>query len=313
MPNKQLSGFTEFNPGNDIPSLTGKVILVTGGTAGVGKNTLEQLAQHDPAHLYFTGRNQSAAEQVINLVKAAKPSISITFIRMDMASLASVKSAISKFTHDRLDVLICNGGIMDVPPAVSADGFEIHMATNHLGHALLIDQLLPVMLRTAALPGADVRIVILSSTGFAIHPKDGFAWEKLSTAQSGFIESMTRYGQSKLANLVYAAELARRYPQILSVSIHPGFVSTDLIHNSSTLAKTFSYGRHWLKGESILSPHEGALNSLWVAAGAERNQLVNGAYYEPVGVLRKPDGLPSSEEFAKRVWNWTDEVLAPFR
>ncbi|CAG9988228.1 unnamed protein product [Clonostachys byssicola] len=310
---KQLSGFTEFTPSKDIPSLSGKVIFITGGTAGVGKSTLEQLAQHQPAHIYFTGRNQSAAKQVVSLVKAAQPNISITFIQMDLSSLASVKSAVPQFAHDRLDVLICNGGIMDVPPAVSVDGFEIHMATNHLGHALLIDRLLPVMLQTASLPQTDVRIIILSSAGFILHPKDGLAWDKLSSAQSGFVESMTRYGQSKLANLVYAAELARRYPQILSVSAHPGFVATNLIHNSSALAKLYSYGRHWLRGESILLPHQGALNSLWVAAGAKRNNLVNGAYYEPVGVLRKPDGLPSSEEFAKRVWVWTDGVLANFR
>ncbi|CAH0051976.1 unnamed protein product [Clonostachys solani] len=310
---RQLSGFTEFNPSKDIPSLRSKVIFVTGGTAGVGKSTIEQLARHQPAHLYFTGRNQSAAEHVVSLAKAAQPSTPITFIQMDLSSLASVKSAVAQFTHDRLDILICNGGIMDVPPAVSVDGFEIHMATNHLGHALLIDKLLPVMLQTVSLPQADVRIVILSSAGFALHPKDGLSWDKLSSAQSGFVESMTRYGQSKLANLVYAAELARRYPQILSVSIHPGFVATNLVHSSSVLAKLYSYGRHWLRGESILSPHEGSLNSLWVAAGAERNNLVNGAYYEPVGVLRKPDGLASSEEFTKRVWTWTNGVLAAFR
>lgn len=160
----------------------------------MGKSTLEQLAQHQPAHLYFTGRNQSAAKQVIKLVKAAQPSISITFIQMDLSSLASVKSAVAQFTHDRLDLLICNGGIMDVPPAISVDGFEIHVATNYLGHALLIDKLLPVMLQTAFLLQADVRIVILSSAGFALHPKDGLAWDKLSSAQSGFVESMTRYG-----------------------------------------------------------------------------------------------------------------------
>jgi NAD(P)-dependent dehydrogenase (short-subunit alcohol dehydrogenase family) len=160
----------------------------------VGKSTLEQLAQHQPAHLYFTGRNQSAAEQVISFVKDTQPSTSITFIQMDLSSLASVKLAVAQFAHDRLDILICNGGIMDVPPAVSVDGFEIHMATNHLGHALLIDKLLPVMLKTVSLPQADVRIAILSSAGFALHPKDGLAWDKLSSAQSGFVESMTRYG-----------------------------------------------------------------------------------------------------------------------
>jgi NAD(P)-dependent dehydrogenase (short-subunit alcohol dehydrogenase family) len=116
---------------------------------------------------------------------------------MDLSSLEAVKTAMqAHFTHDRLDILICNAGIMGAPASLSADGFEIHMATNHLGHAMLIRELLPVMLQTAATstqPG-DVRIVILSSSGFKRHPKDGIAWGKVKDAQKGTLESTYRYG-----------------------------------------------------------------------------------------------------------------------
>jgi NAD(P)-dependent dehydrogenase (short-subunit alcohol dehydrogenase family) len=121
------------------------------------------------------------------------PGVPATFIQTDMSSLESVKAAAAK-VNDRLDILICNAGIMDVPPAVSADGFETHMAVNHIAHAMLIRELLPVMLRTAEQPGADVRLVILSSAGFFLHPKDGISWDKIRTKHSGVIESMTRYG-----------------------------------------------------------------------------------------------------------------------
>lgn len=102
--------------------------------------------------------------------------------------------SVRKFAHDRLDILICNSGILDVSPAVSVDGFEIHMATNHLGHAMLARELLPLLLRTAEQPNSDVRLVMLSSTGHAFHSPTGIAWDKVTSEQSRFRESFYRYG-----------------------------------------------------------------------------------------------------------------------
>jgi NAD(P)-dependent dehydrogenase (short-subunit alcohol dehydrogenase family) len=113
---------------------------------------------------------------------------------MDQSSLASVKSAAGKFTHDRLDILVCNAGIMDVPPALSKDGFEIHLATNHLGHAMLIRELLPVMLRTAEMTGTDVRLVALTSAGWKVHPPAGIWYDKANTKQDGLTQAWARYG-----------------------------------------------------------------------------------------------------------------------
>lgn len=115
---------------------------------------------------------------------------------MDLAELASVKAAIAKtFMHDRLDILIANAGIMAHPPGLSKDGYEIQFATNHLGHAMVIRELLPVLLRTAEMPGSDVRIVCLTSTGWRGHPGAGIEFDHLKTTQeSWLLGSWVRYG-----------------------------------------------------------------------------------------------------------------------
>ncbi|TVY83326.1 putative oxidoreductase [Lachnellula suecica] len=225
----KMGGFVDFNPDKDIPSLERKVLFVTGGTAGLGSVTVRALAKHKPEHIYFSGRNKKAGESLIAEIRQTIPSCALTFLEMDLSSLASVKAAAQKFAHGRLDVLICNAGIMAKPPALSKDGYEIQFATNHIGHAMLIQQLLPAMLKTAAIPGADVRIVCLSSDGWASHPRGGIKFSELKTVQEGFYGAGIRYGQSKLANVVYAAELARRYPSITTVSIHPGVINTGLV------------------------------------------------------------------------------------
>ncbi|KAI0602352.1 oxidoreductase [Biscogniauxia sp. FL1348] len=307
-----LSGHVGFNPEKDIPSLEGKVILVTGGTAGLGKASVEALSRHAPAHIYFTGRNTQAAEALIASVKNIDSQVALKFLKMDFLSLSSVKKACAQFQHDRLDILMCNAGIMFKPPGLSEDGFEVTFATNHLAHAMIIQQLLPVMLKTAQIPGADVRLVSLTSAGWRGHPRDGISFATLRTTQESLIGGTVRYGQSKLANVIYPAELARRHPEIMAVSVHPGVVKTDLVNTLSSKAKAFVYATTWIQGMSLLEEEQGCLNQLWAAAGARRNELVNGAFYTPVGVLSNDqlDCAAKSEKLAGELWNWTDEVLA---
>lgn len=155
---------------------------------------MRALVKHEPEHIYFSGRNKKAGEALIADIKKNGPSASLTFVEMDLCSLGSVKAAAQTFAHDRLDVLICNAGIMAVPPALSKDGYEIQFATNHLGHAMLIRELLPIMLKTVTIPGADVRIVCLTSNGWMQHPKGGVKFSELKTVQEGFYGSGIRYG-----------------------------------------------------------------------------------------------------------------------
>lgn len=308
------SGFVNFNPEADITSQDGRVIFITGGTNGLGAASVKAFAHHNPEHIYFSGRNAKAAESLIAEIKQSKPTAALTFVEMDLSSLASVKAATKKFTHDRLDVLMCNAGIMAVPPAVSKDGYEIQFATNHLGHAMLIQQLLPVMLMTAKASESDVRIVCLTSDGWQGHPRDGVTFPSIKTSQARFFGSWIRYGQSKLANIVYAAELARRYPSITTVSVHPGVVETGLVTGLTSVRKAFVYGANSLKGIDMMTEERGRMSQLWVAAGAKKFDLVNGGFYRPVGVLSngKLDSIAKSEEFAKVLWEWTDKVLEGF-
>ncbi|KAL0571555.1 hypothetical protein V5O48_010404, partial [Marasmius crinis-equi] len=232
----------KFDPKKDVPDLTGKVFFVTGGTwfssstpnstttddtgtSGVGKETVLLLSQHQPEHIFFSGRDSRKADSVIEEAKAIAPNAQVTFIQCDLASLESVKEAAAQFTSlsSRLDVLVCNAGIMAVPAALTKDGYEVQFGTNHVGHALLIKLLMPSLLRTADEPQSDVRIIILSSVGHRFHPSGGIRFDTLREPDT-IGNAGLRYGQSKLANVLYAKELARRYPKITSVAVHPGTV-----------------------------------------------------------------------------------------
>lgn len=170
------------------------------GTAGLGAASWQALAKHQPDHVYFSGRNAKTAEALIQNFKSEVPSASITFLEMDLDSLAAVKEAARKFSHDRLDILMCNAGILNVPPALSKDGYETHFSTNFLGHAMLIRELLPIMLKTAEIEGADVRIVLLSSLAWKYLPKEGIVFSQLGNLQKSGMGKVYRNGYVAVSN-----------------------------------------------------------------------------------------------------------------
>lgn len=282
--------------------------IASTGTAGLGAETIRSLAKHSPAQIYFSGRNAKKATELIAEGTAKNPNVTVTFVKCDFTSLASIKAAVPELPSARLDVLICNAGIMAQPPGLTQDGYEVQFGVNHLAHALLIKLLLPVLLRTAET--ADVRILILTSLGFRGHPKGGIQFDNLRTKQDfGAFGSWIRYGQSKLANILYAAELARRYPQITSLSIHPGVVETDLVGNLGRANKLFVYAANMGK---VVKPAEGAYNQLW-AATSDKKKLANGTFYEPIGVVStKHDKLSQDAKLAETLWEWTDKELEKY-
>jgi NAD(P)-dependent dehydrogenase (short-subunit alcohol dehydrogenase family) len=196
---------------------------------------------------------------------------------------------------------------MAVPAALSTDGYEIHFATNHLGHALLTHKLLPLLSRTADLAGADVRIVLVSSKASRGTPPGGIAFDKLRTTQEmAVLGRWLRYGQSKLANMIYARELAARYPKILSFSITPGVVSTGLVNDLGLADRALVYlpniGR-------VKTPEEGTHNLLW-AIGAPRGDIKGGVFYEPVGRVSTMETKPIRDpELGGKLWEWTEAEL----
>ncbi|KAE8162388.1 hypothetical protein BDV40DRAFT_288529 [Aspergillus tamarii] len=232
-----------FNPDNDVLGLSGKVILITGGTAGLGAQSVAQLAKHSPARIYISGRNATSAETITKDVADSGSNTPFSFVQCELASLDSVKRTADDILakESRLDVLMCNAGIMALPLGLTKDGYEVQFGTKHLGHALLIQKLLPLLQRTAE-TGVDVRVIILTSICYQLHPFGGIIFDDLKTTQDyGFLGSWRRYGQSKLANILYTRELARRYPAITAVSVHPGVITTGLLENLGWAHRWFIY------------------------------------------------------------------------
>ena len=161
------------------------------------------------------------ADELITRLATTHPDVPVTFIQCDLADLKSVQAAAQRFLGqaDRLDVLYANAGVMALPPSQTKDGYETQFGTNHMGHALLIKLLLPLMLRTAEEPQSDVRIINVSSIAYKQAPKEGIAFDTLKTPQADLGSLIpggkwARYGQSKLANMLYTRELAQRHPKI---------------------------------------------------------------------------------------------------
>ncbi|KAH7371011.1 hypothetical protein BKA66DRAFT_611666 [Pyrenochaeta sp. MPI-SDFR-AT-0127] len=315
-----MQGFKDFDPAKDIVNLSGKVIFVTGGTAGLGAESIRAFAGHGAEHIYFTGRNVSAGNNLISEITTKHPTTAISFLEMDLSSLRSVKdSVISGFKHTRLDILMNNAGIIAKPPSLSVDGYEIQFATNHLGHAMLTKQLLPFLIATAENPDSDVRIINNTSDGYGFHRaiKGGISFAELdsgSTMSRTILGPWVRYGQSKLANILFSTELARRYPSITSVSIHPGLVMTPMNTEMKGFNKILVDVTTWLGGVKKLEPEEGVLNQLWCAAGAKKSSIRNGGFYRPVGedCWEKLTKEGRDEQLAGRLWEWTEGALDKF-
>lgn len=174
-----------FDPARDMPSLAGKVILVTGGAGDLGKQVAIEFARHKPARIYIADLPHD--DGGASVIRAIRDAISdahappICYLDVDLSSFESIRTAVAKFcaAEDRLDIAVLNAGIMRVRSGTTTEGYEIAFGINYLGHALLMKLLMATLLRTAELPGADVRVVAVSSEGHNLAPKGGILFDKL--------------------------------------------------------------------------------------------------------------------------------------
>jgi len=310
-----------FNPTTDIPPLTNKVIFITGGTAGLGRETTLSLATHNPAHIYFSGRSQDSADKLIAGVRAQNvaPKVPLTFIRIDLASMASIKTGAAEFLarETTLNFVFANAGVMALSPGLTEDGYEVQFGTNHLGHAALVKLLMPTMESTAADSDdggcQDVRIIWNTSQGYKF--AGGIDFDNLKTPQTHLspiylLSDWFRYGQSKLAILLYAQEIAKRHPNVLSVAIHPGVAFTGLVTGLGTFNRWFV----WATTLSSRMPVEQcAWNQQWAAfasLGSGQRNVVSGCYYEPVGVKGELSKPAADDTLAEELWKWTQRELS---
>ena len=288
-----------------MPHLT---LCIPTGNAGLGKETVLQLAKHNPKKIFLAARSEVKAEEAIKSVKSSVSNdVEVVWIPLDLMSGKSIKNAAEQVNaqSSRLDVLVLNAGVMALPPGETEMGHEIQLGTNHTGHFYLTKLLLPTLLKTAEEPDSDVRVVSLASVGHNFAP----TFEKiLDQEKLKKVSTTARYGASKAANILFAAELSRRYPSITSVAVHPGIIVTNLYDSLNSQSLFAALGSKFLRlsGSTV---QQGACNSLWAAAGAKKEELSNGGYYVPVGILKRRNKWACNEDMGKRLWEWTELEL----
>jgi protochlorophyllide reductase len=293
----------------DIPDQTGRTVVVTGANSGLGLRSAQVLAEKG-ARVFLACRSPERGAQALEKVLATGGKAEL--VRLDLADLSSVRAAATEVrerTGDALDVLINNAGLMAVPLDRTADGFERQFGTNHLGHAALTWQLMPALRNR---PGA--RVVTVASLA---HQSGRIDFSDPNYEQRRY-HSWRAYGQSKLANLLFARELHQRTHSagidVASIAAHPGVTATEL---ATTMARS---QRNWFLqiGARITdafsqSPQTGALPQLYAATSPD---AVAGDYYGPDG-FRGMRGHPArcgmtaaarDDLAASRLWDLTAKL-----
>ena len=205
----------------DIPDLTGRCAIVTGGNGGLGLSISRALAAHG-AQLVIAARNADKAKAAAERITAETPAAQVEFASLDLSDLDSVRGFAAGWTDRPLHLLVNNAGVMAIPLARTKAGFEMQFGTNHLGHFALTGLLLPALIRSGA-----GRVVTMSSTA---HKTGKMRFDDLQSEQR--YGKFSAYGQSKLANLLFMRELDRRLTAagapVISVAAHPGYAATEL-------------------------------------------------------------------------------------
>ena len=290
----------------DIPDLTGKVAIVTGANSGVGWESARALAQAN-ATVILACRSVRRGDTAANAIRQEAPTAQVIVRRLDLADLESIRTFARVFMseRERLDILVNNAGVMLAPYGTTKDGFELHMGTNHLGHFALTGILLERLLRTAG-----SRIVNVSSLAHRVGRMD---FSNLMYTNGKNYSAFGAYARSKLANLLFTAELQRQLQgtETIAVAAHPGGAVTNL-------------GRHM--GDRCLyrmlqplfehlsqSAAQGALPILRAVADPS---ATGGEYYGPSGrfqirgapVVVKAHPRARDQDVAQELWRVSEEL-----
>jgi NAD(P)-dependent dehydrogenase (short-subunit alcohol dehydrogenase family) len=302
---------------SQMPSQKGKTVIVTGANSGIGFETALELARKG-ADVVLACRNEGRgkeAEAKLREALAATPEAgTVAFVQLDLGDLSSVAKFSDDFkkSHGRLDLLINNAGIMGSAYGLSADGYERQFATNHLGHFALTAQLFPLLKQST-----PSRIVNVSSVMHRSAP----TWNEddIMVTSADTYREMDNYGVTKLSNVLFTKELARRIKAagvegVTSVACHPGITATRLATASAANADGWLW---WLVYKvTDWSPRQscpmGALPTLYAATGGE---VEGGDFFGPkhlktfgYPVREDPSELSKSESGAKKLWTLSERL-----
>jgi NAD(P)-dependent dehydrogenase (short-subunit alcohol dehydrogenase family) len=287
----------------DVPSQEGKTFFITGANTGLGFETALVLAERG-ARVLLGCRNRAKADEALARLKADHPDADATIVDIDLGDLASVRAGAAVVAEEpRLDGLINNAGIMMPPRQLTKDGFESQFGVNHLGPFALTGLLLPTLLAT---PGS--RVVSTSSNA---HKAGAIEFDDIAAEKK--YSSLGRYGQSKLANLLFAYELDRRLrakgSSTISVAVHPGAADTELARFLPGFARMLV---------PVMRPFMNtAAQGAWpTLAGATAPEVQGGQYFGPKGIgemggpAKQVDSNAKSkdEAVARRLWDLSIEM-----
>lgn len=291
----------------DIPDLTGQRAVITGVTGGLGLHTAIGFARNG-ASLVVTARDSAKADETLSRIAQDSPGTSVDVISLDLADLADTKRAAAEVatTYDRVDILVNNAGIMVPPRQQTKDGFELQIGTNHLGHFAWTATLWPL------LDASDARVVTVASLAHRL--ARGFDLRTLTPKGSPRrYRRWQSYGESKLANLVFALELDRRAKaadsRVISVACHPGYASTNLTKTGPSAGGLNLPGMGMHQITRIIG--QPASHGAWPTLRAATDpHLAGGEYVGPASVggtrgrpvLVGMDRLARDEHLADEIW-----------
>ncbi|CRK88329.1 CLUMA_CG002108, isoform A [Clunio marinus] len=275
--------------------IEGKIVIITGANAGIGKATALDLAKRG-GKIYMACRNQNKGIEAVNEVKAASGNDNVFFLQLDLASLESIREFSKKFheIETRLDILINNAGVLS-PLERTKEKFELNMGVNHLGHFLLTNLLLDLLKQSA-----PSRIVVVASQ---LHKIGAIDKENFNSEKS-FAGSWKAYANSKLANILFTRELSKRL-EGTGVTINalcPGAVDTDATKYLNPIMRFLMTP---LKKLFYKSPENGAQTSIMLAVEPELEK-VSGKYYETCQESTSSE-KSKDDEMAAWLWELSDE------
>ncbi|GFP91362.1 short-chain dehydrogenase tic 32 chloroplastic [Phtheirospermum japonicum] len=306
---KGASGFSSSSTAEEVTNgidASGLTAIVTGASSGIGLETVRVLALRG-VHVVMGIRNKSAGEKVKETIVNEIPAAKVDAMELDLSSLASVRKFASEFTSSGrpLNLLINNAGVMMPPFELSKDNIELQFATNHLGHFLLANLLLETMKKTARETKREGRIVNVSSEAHRYSYKEGIRFDRINDREG--YSRRAAYGQSKLANVLHANELARRLKEdgadVTSNSLHPGVIVTNLFRHLGVFEGfVTTLGRLVLK-----NVQEGASTTCYVALHPELKG-VSGEYFSDNN-LAKANAKAADKDLAKQLWEFSMDLI----
>ncbi|CDO72258.1 hypothetical protein BN946_scf184970.g110 [Trametes cinnabarina] len=290
---------------DQIPDLTGRVVIVTGGNSGIGYETIKALLQHN-AKVYMASRSRDKAEAAIAKLKDATGKEAI-FLELDLSSLASIKRAAKEFLakERELHILFNNAGVM-WPPVdwLTKDGYDLQFGTNVLGHFYFTELLMPALLAgVESSPDHHARVITTSSFGAYMETLNYDTFKDGPARRKKMKEAL--YYQSKFGNVVVAHEIARRYADkgIISISVNPD--------GTAAICTSASQEDHGWNATILYPTPYGALTQLFAGTMPEALNY-NGEFLIPWARLGKCRPEAYDPKVGERLWTWLEEQVKAF-